>query len=265
MSQQRKASRVSLLLLVIPGHTARLCSASLPRGRRRVAATTGVPSGWPYYDDTDGEPPGQFCAQDVRILPCAIAFVKVVRVRLVPANALPPVGRVSWTSSLPRPYRRLSTLQRPAALTNSEPSLPELGCLLRMPCNHQSAWRCTDTLSAFCCNPCAPRGGGALKRTEGPPLAAAILVPRAGPCSLAAGNSWDRNPCLRTESIAGIGLRGRAHGQSGRFSSSSSSCARGKGFGRDVRRAGRGCRRRARNAKTGNVLRRRPPVNLMNK
>ena len=36
------------------------------------------------------------------------------------------------------------------------------------------------------CNPCAPRGGGALKRTEGPPLAAAILVPRA------AGNSWRR-------------------------------------------------------------------------
>ena len=185
----RLRRRVSLLLLVI--HTARLCSAWLPRGRRRVAATTGVPSGWPYYDDTDGEPPGQFCAQDVRILPCAIAFVKVVLVRLVPANALPPVGRVSWTSSLPRPYRRLSTLQRPAALTNSEPSLPELGCLLRMPCNHQSAWRCTDTLYAFCCNPCAPRGGGA-------------LLPGGGQL-LAAGNSWDRNPCLR-------GLRNHCHG-----------------------------------------------------
>ena len=32
------------------------------------------------------------------------------------------------------------------------------------------------------------------------PGSVAILVPRAGPFSLAAGNTWDRNPCLRADS-----------------------------------------------------------------
>jgi len=46
----------------------------------------------------------------------------------------------------------------------------------------------TDTMSG--CNPCAPRGGVAQA-----PRRRGALIGRGG--LLAAGNSWDRNPCLR--------------------------------------------------------------------
>jgi len=49
-----------------------------------------------------------------------------------------------------------------------------------------------DTMSKEGRSPCAPRGGGAQAPRR-----------RAGPCSLAADNTWDHNPCLRAQASEG--------------------------------------------------------------